>query len=303
MKDEDIAPSGMERIFLLPGEICVSEKPVLMATLLGSCVAVCLYNRSNGNAGMNHYLRNSTQSLNEPCGKYGDTSTNYLIKSLLAKDAAVGHYEAKIFGGGSVTGNLGLVGAGIGHDNIDVARKILKEFQIPIVEEDVGGNNGRKVYFNTSSFMVHVRQIASRHKDYSNRKIRVLVVDDSQLIRKLFCKYIESSSEFEVCGQAKDAYEAREMLLDTDPDVISLDIIMPGLDGLDFLEKIMKYKPTPIVICSTIAKAGSKIALRAKELGALGVIDKEELGLYKGDGAPQFKYLAPLKAAAMSILN
>ena len=303
MNDETIAPSGMERVFILPGELCVAEKPILMATLLGSCVAVCVYNRKTGAAGMNHFLRDRSQAPNEPCGKFGDTSTKYLLKSLLAKDNATGHYEAKIFGGGKITGNLGLVGAGIGDDNIVVARQVLKEFKVPIVEEDVGGNHGRKVYFNTGNFTVQVRQIAARHKDYSGRKIRVLIVDDSQVVCNILRKFIESSEEFEVCAEARDAYEARDRLLEDAPDVISLDIIMPGLDGLDFLEKIMRYKPTPVVIVSTIAKAGSAIDRRARELGAIGVIDKEELGLYKGLENAKLKYLAPLKAAAMSILK
>ena len=91
--------------------------------------------------------------------------------------------------------------------------------------------------------------------------------------------------------------------METDPDVISLDIIMPGFDGLDFLEKIMQYRPTPAVIVSTIAQAGSPIDRRARELGALGMIDKEDLGLYKSLENAKLKYLAPLKAAAMSILK
>jgi two-component system chemotaxis response regulator CheB len=184
-----------------------------------------------------------------------------------------------------------------------MARNILEQFRIPIIEEDVGGKHGRKVYFNTKTFDVEIRSIGARHKDYSDRKIRVLIVDDSALIRKVLRKDIESSSEFEVCGEAGNAYDARDLLLETDPDVISLDIIMPGLDGLDFLEKIMQYRPKPVVIVSTIAKAGSPIAQRAKKLGAVGVIDKEELELYKGIQQARRTYLAALKAAAMSIVG
>jgi len=302
MDNEVLIPSGMDRIFLLPGELCVADKPVLMSTLLGSCVAVCVYNRRSGAAGMNHFLRNRALIKNEPCGKSGDTSTTYLIQALLSKDKNVAHLEAKIFGGGEVVASLGLVG-GIGADNIIMARMVLKEFKIPIVEEDVGGKQGRKIFFNTKSFIVQVRYISSRHKDYSDRKIRILIVDDSDLVRKELRRNIETSSEFEVCAEASNAYEARDRLLETDPDVISLDILMPGMDGLDFLEKIMQYKPKPVVIVSTIAKAGSPIELRAKKLGAAGVMDKEEFELYRGSKITQYKYLAALKAAAMSIVK
>ena len=120
------------------------------------------------------------------------------------------------------------------------------------------------------------------------------------MIRKILRKDIECSKEFEVCGEAGDAYEARDKILELDPDVISLDIIMPGLDGLGFLEKLMKYKPKPVVIVSTIAKAGSPIAARAKKLGAVCAIDKEELSLYKGPSYARNKYLAALKTASLS---
>jgi len=302
MIDEGLFPSDMDRIFLLPGELCVSDKPVLMATLLGSCVSVCLYNRRLGVAGMNHFLRNKALMTNEARGKSGEASTTYLIESLLVRDRLLSHLEAKIYGGGEVVASLGLSG-GIGADNINMARRVLKDYKIPIVQEDVGGKFGRKIYFNTKTFEVQARNISARHNDYSGRKIRVLIVDDSPVVRKLLRRMIESSSEFEVCEEAADAYEARDKLLETDPDVISLDIIMPGLDGLDFLKKIMQYKPKPVVIVSTIAKAGSAIEQRAKELGALGVIDKEELGLYREDARSQLKYFAALKAAATGILK
>jgi len=104
-----------------------------------------------------------------------------------------------------------------------------------------------------------------------------------------------------VCGEAGDAFMARDLVLELEPDVISLDIIMPGLDGLGFLEKLMRFRPMPVVIVSTIAKRGTPIAQRAKELGAKGIIDKDELELYKGISGARREYLAALKAAAMSI--
>ncbi|MBF0511656.1 MAG: response regulator [Candidatus Omnitrophica bacterium] len=302
MHDEVLTPRGMERVFLLPGEFCISEKPVLMATLLGSCVAVCVYNLDRTWAAMNHFLHARALTQSEPLGKSGEASTQYLLKCLWQKDSAASRYEARIFGG-SRSGSLGLVGACIGEDNIALARQILKEFKVPIVEEDVGGTQARKIYFNTADSRVTVRKISLRHKDYSDRKIRVLLVDDSPLVLKILTKLIEGSLQVEGCAVAKDAYEARDRLLETDPDVISLDIIMPGLDGLDFLRKIMQYKPTPVVIVSTIAKAGSSIEARARDLGALGVIDKDALGLYKGADNFRDKYLAALRAAAMSIMK
>jgi len=302
MDSEVLTPNGMERVSLLPGELCVAEEPVLMATLLGSCVAVCVYNRSTGMAGMNHYLRDCRQESKDSYGKYGDTSTTYLIKRIMEKDKTPGHCEAKIFGGCGFKGNVGF-GANIGADNIVIARSVLKGFNIPIIEEDVGGEQGRRIYFNTKDFTVQVRAISLKRKDTAKRKVRVLIVDDSLLVRKILRKDIESSPDFEVCEEASNAYEARDKLLETDPDVVSLDIMMPGMDGLDFLKKIMRYRPMPVVIVSTLAKTGSEIEQRAKKLGATGVIDKEELELTQGAQGARLKYLAALKAAAESIVK
>ena len=296
-QDEVITPGGLERVFLLPGELCVSREPMFMATLLGSCVAVCAYNRHNGAAAMNHFLRDRFPGEHESRGKYGDTSTEYIIRSLFAMDARVEHYEAKIFGGGAVVGHLG-VGAGIGDTNIVAARMVLRKFGIPVVESDVGGKHGRKVYFNTRTFEVTIRPIGTQHKDISHRNIRVLLVDDCQIARKIERKLIESVPGFEVVGEAADAFEARDKILELDPDVVSLDIIMPRMDGLDFLEKLMKFRPTPVVICSTIAKVDSPVARRAKKLGAICVVDKELLYSPLGQQEVRREYIPALKTAA-----
>jgi len=78
---------------------------------------------------------------------------------------------------------------------------------------------------------------------------------------------------------------------------------MPGMDGLDFLKRIMHYKPKPVVIVSTMAKTGTPIEKRARKLGAAGIIDKEELELYKGVAEARLRYLTALKSAAMSIVK
>ncbi|MDL2260063.1 response regulator [Deltaproteobacteria bacterium OttesenSCG-928-K17] len=116
----------------------------------------------------------------------------------------------------------------------------------------------------------------------SGRRIKVLIVDDSAIVRNLLAKAMEGEPDIEVVGQAKDAFEAREMLLERGPDVITLDIIMPKMDGVTFLKKLMVYHPVPVIICSTIAKSGSQAELRSDKIGAVDVIDKESLNLYAG---------------------
>ncbi|MDR2300629.1 MAG: response regulator [Deltaproteobacteria bacterium] len=108
------------------------------------------------------------------------------------------------------------------------------------------------------------------------------MVDDSAIVRNLLTKAMADEHDIQVVGAAKDAYEAREMLLELGPDVITLDIVMPKMDGVTFLKKLMVYYPIPVIICSTIAKAGSAAELRSDKIGAVDVIDKDSLNLYHG---------------------
>jgi two-component system chemotaxis response regulator CheB len=104
--------------------------------------------------------------------------------------------------------------------------------------------------------------------------IRVLVVDDSALVRKVLSEELSLFPDIEVVGTATDPYVAREKLLALNPDVITLDIEMPRMDGLSFLAKLMKHRPTPVVIVSSVAQEHSETAVRALALGAVDVVSK-----------------------------
>ncbi len=110
------------------------------------------------------------------------------------------------------------------------------------------------------------------------RKIRVLIVDDSASVRQMMTQVLESDPEIEVVATASDPYIAVERIKSTNPDVITLDVEMPRMDGLTFLEKIMSQHPIPTVICSTLTEAGSEVALHALEKGAVDIITKPKLG-------------------------
>lgn len=108
----------------------------------------------------------------------------------------------------------------------------------------------------------------------SRRAIRVLVVDDSLLLRKAIARALSEDPDIEVVGAAKDAYEARELIKKFEPDVITLDIEMPGMNGLVFLRNLMRLHPMPVVMVSTHTTRGGEATLEALELGAFDVVAK-----------------------------
>lgn len=105
-------------------------------------------------------------------------------------------------------------------------------------------------------------------------KIKVLVVDDSKLIREMFTEALSKDPEIEVIGSACDPYDARSKIKSLNPDVITLDIEMPEMDGISFLEKIMTLRPMPVVMVSTLTQKGADATIRALELGAVDCIGK-----------------------------
>lgn len=110
------------------------------------------------------------------------------------------------------------------------------------------------------------------------KKIRVLVVDDSAIVRNTLSDIINSDPRTEVMDTAQDPYIAANKLRNEIPDVITLDLEMPRMDGLTFLEKIMTQHPIPVVICSSLTEKGSRSALKAMELGAIEIIAKPKIG-------------------------
>lgn len=300
----------MDHRFLLPGEYHVTKKQMSIDTLLGSCVSVCLYNRKNGYAAMNHFLLDHPRTREKgDIGRYGITSTEHIISTLMAIDDNPYSYRAQIFGGGAVVDALSCSGD-IGEKNIAVAHEVLKSHYIRIIKEDVGGNQGRRIKFDTETNTVHCRytghteeakRLAQKRQEIAVRKLRVLIVDDSATVRKVLRKAIELTPDMEVVGEATDAYEARDMVLSADPDVLTLDIIMPKLDGLSFLKKLQQYYPKPVVIVSTIAKDNSKVAENALKYGAAEVIDKESLELYRGMDVVRGILIPKLRSAVRKV--
>ena len=113
-------------------------------------------------------------------------------------------------------------------------------------------------------------------------KIRVIVVDDSALVRSLLAEIINRQGDMECIGTANDPLIAREMIREQNPDVITLDVEMPRMDGIDFLGRLMRLRPMPVVMISTLTERGAEVTMKALELGAVDFVAKPRVGLSNG---------------------
>lgn len=135
---------------LLPRDFYIATKPVILETLVGSCVAVCLYNYKIGCAAMNHFLRDRPAGdCAVDIGEFGSTSTGHIISELLAIDSVTAHYRAMVFGGAAVV-KTSAGESDIGRKNVEVALEVLADARIRVTEKQVLGTRGRRVTFNTA---------------------------------------------------------------------------------------------------------------------------------------------------------
>ncbi len=129
-------------------------------------------------------------------------------------------------------------------------------------------------------------------------RVRVLIVDDSAIVRKVFSEELGRYPDIEVVGTAPDPFVARDKILMLEPDVLTLDVEMPRMDGITFLKKLMKHHPMPVIIVSSLTQAGSRLAMEALESGALDVVAKPGSAYSVGELSEQLA--EKLRGAAMA---
>lgn len=134
-------------------------------------------------------------------------------------------------------------------------------------------------------------------------KIRVFIVDDSVLMRQLLTDLFQTDPEIEVVGTAQDPYFAWDKLAKTQIDVLTLDVEMPKMDGLTFLERIMRHKPMPVVMISSLTEANCETTFRAMELGAVDFVTKPKIDLMAGTFRQSDEILSKIKTAAKARLR
>lgn len=133
-----------------------------------------------------------------------------------------------------------------------------------------------------------------------SRKLKVLVIDDSALIRSVMNEIINREKDMECVGAAPDPLVAREMIKALNPDVLTLDVEMPKMDGLDFLERLMRLRPMPVLMVSTLTEKSSNITFRALELGAVDFVSKPKLDIARGMEESAIEITDKIRAAAQA---
>jgi len=156
-KSIDAAPDGMKRIYLHAGQLYASDQRVEIVTILGSCVAVCLYDAARGIGGINHFMLPMDGAA--VSARYANHAFDLLVRQLVALGTSQSRLQAKIFGGASMLREGAITENDLGARNVVAARTRLAQEQIPLVAEDVGGRHGRKLLFLTSTGGAQVKQV------------------------------------------------------------------------------------------------------------------------------------------------
>lgn len=282
-------------------ELIVSNEPIVINTVLGSCVSVCLFSEIKKGGGVIHYaLPELPESTTDSELRYG----SYAIETLIVEvcqhlGVKSRELKAKLVGGASNISSE-IPSQQVGAENIKIARKLLAKHSIPIVGEDVGGSQGRKVLFHVQTGRLQVAfvgpgfsrpsaaaaiKLPNRNEKTSEvvsvakakKKIKVLIVDDSKTIRDLLFKVLSQDPRMEVVGQAEDPLKAELLLPTAKPDVITLDVHMPRMTGVQWLKTLIpKYKLPVVMITSLELKDGNEV-FEAMELGAIDYIQKPSM--------------------------
>lgn len=152
-----------KNFFLMPGNIIVSGEPIWVTTILGSCVAVCLWDCEKKIGGINHFLLPFWNGVGLASPKYGNIAIDKLITRMLAYGCQMKNLRAKVFGGAVVLQN-GNNEKHVGLKNIAFTKSYLEQKSIPIIAEDLGGNNPRRLKFNPATGVVLVKKISPKEK-------------------------------------------------------------------------------------------------------------------------------------------
>jgi chemotaxis protein CheD len=148
-----------QRAYLLPGDLYVSIEPCQITTILGSCVSICLWDKIRRVGGMNHFLLPASREDAQTSSRFADVATGTLLEALQASGSRMENLVAKIFGGSAILRTEKDYATSLGAANVVAALRLMKAAGIPVLAQETGGNQGRKVIFNTDDGIAWSRQV------------------------------------------------------------------------------------------------------------------------------------------------
>jgi chemotaxis protein CheD len=157
--DGNDLPATRTTAYVHVGQLYASAQRATVSTILGSCVSVCLWDPTTGAGGLNHFLLPQCVENGISSPRFGNVAIHRLLEELNALGSPAHRLKAKVFGGASVLDAFQSPQASLGMQNVELARRILRDTGIPVVAEDVGGSQGRKLVFQTSDGTAWVRRI------------------------------------------------------------------------------------------------------------------------------------------------
>jgi two-component system chemotaxis response regulator CheB len=291
-----------DAVKVLPGEYFVHDEDLLIMTTLGSCIAACLWDRERRVGGMNHFMLPEGGGGADG-GRYGSFAMELLINELIKRGATRSTMEAKVFGGGAVISGMNSINVGErntrscsttcapnasawcqqGRAGRLPAQGVLPAGQRQGDGQAAGLDQHRRAGWRRSAprrarratvASGAARSTCSERAGARGRlhgQDRVVVVDDSALVRGLLAEIINRQPDMTCIGAAADPLVAREMIRNLNPDVITLDVEMPRMDGIDFLGRLMRLRPMPVVMVSTLTERGAEVTLQGAGTGRGGL--------------------------------
>lgn len=278
-------------------ELIVTKESVVVSTILGSCVSVCLFSEEKKGGGIIHYaIPELPKASSDNPLRYGDYAIEKLIsETCKCLEVNPSQLHAKLVGGANNIASAHPAQQ-VGTENVKVAKQILAKYKIHVVGEDVGGTQGRKILFHIETGRLQVAFVGPGHSRpsaatainlpdksrenaslLSKKKIKVLVVDDSKTIRDLLLKVLSQDPKIEVVGLAEDPLKAELLIPTAKPDVITLDVHMPRMTGVQWLKTLIPQYKLPVVMITSLELKDGNEVFEAMELGAVDYIQKPSL--------------------------
>lgn len=268
----------MNKVFLKPGEIYFDFNESEVTTILGSCVSVCLFDTKLKVGAINHVVlphnQISSNAVNLDNMQFADLATIEILKLMKGYGSKKENLVVKIIGGAS-SFNLAYESqdANVGARNIAAVKEVLSKFKLEITSLSCGGSFGRKLKFNTRTGEIQYKTFKEKNTNVLEQ-IKVLIVDDSKTIRQILRKIIEKGKKFEVIGEAENPYEAMEICKVNKPDVMTLDLNMPKMNGVTYLKYFMQNDPIATIVITDYSLKTCGPVFDALESGAVDYIKK-----------------------------